>query len=127
MDTPITYWFETLPFPILTTLTLVPLASMAAILLSRTLTTALRFGFAGTLITALLSLYLLTIFNTGNPNIQLVEKAHFAWLSYCVGIDGANILFIPLTATLTFTVRTRTASLVLILRPFSLRNLGFRD
>ena len=97
MDTPITYWFETLPFPILTTLTLVPLASMAAILLSRTLTTALRFGFAGTLITALLSLYLLTIFNTGNPNIQLVEKAHFAWLSYCVGIDGANILSVSYT------------------------------
>ncbi len=101
MDTPITYWFDTLPFPILTTLTLVPLISMAAILLSKTLTTALRFGFAGTLITALLSLYLLTIFNTGNPNIQLVEKAQLAWLSYCVGIDGANILFIPLTATLT--------------------------
>ena len=95
MDTPITYWFDTLPFPILTTLTLVPLISMAAILLSKTLTTALRFGFAGTLITALLSLYLLTIFNTGNPNIQLVEKAQLAWLSYCVGIDGANILFIP--------------------------------
>ena len=28
-----------------------------------------------------------------NSDIQLVEKAHFAWLSYCVGIDGANILF----------------------------------
>ena len=101
MDTPMTYWFETLPFPILTTLTLVPLASMVAILLSKTLTTALRIGFVGTLITGLLSLYLLLIFNTDNSDIQLVEKAHFAWLSYCVGIDGANILFIPLTATLT--------------------------
>ncbi len=101
MDTSMTYGLDTLSFPLLTTLTLVPLASMVAILLSKTLTTALRIGFVGTLITGLLSLYLLLIFNTDNSDIQLVEKAHFAWLSYCVGIDGANILFIPLTAILT--------------------------
>ena len=101
MDTTINYWSETAVFPLLTTLTLVPLASMIGILLSRSSTTALRFGFAGTLSTALLSVYLLSIFNSGNPSIQLVERLHLGWLTYTVGVDGANILFIPLTAILT--------------------------
>ena len=49
----------------------------------------------------LLSLYLLAIFDSGNPGIHLVEQVHFGWFSYSVGVDGANILFIPLTAILT--------------------------
>ncbi len=108
MDNPISYWSESAAFPLLTTLTLVPLGTMIAIMLSRTLTLAIRFGFIGTLLTVALSVYLLVIFNTGNPNIQLVEQGHFAWLSYCVGVDGANILFIPLTAILTLLALTYT-------------------
>ena len=101
MDTPITFWSETAAFPLLTTLTLVPLAAMVAILFSRSSTVALRFGFTGTLLTVFLSIYLLTIFDSGDPGISLVEQIHFAWFSYSVGVDGANILFIPLTAVLT--------------------------
>ena len=96
MDTPVTLWSESAAFPLLTTLTLVPLAAMAAILYARSTRVALRFGFAGTLLTLLLSIYLLAIFDSGNPGIHLVEQAHFAGLSYSVGVDGANILFIPL-------------------------------
>jgi NADH-quinone oxidoreductase subunit M len=101
MDTYVTLWSESAAFPLLTTLTVVPLAAMAAILCSRSSAVALRFGFAGTLLTMVLSFYLLAIFDSGNPGIHLVEQVHFTWFSYSVGIDGANILFIPLTAVLT--------------------------
>ncbi len=101
MDITVTPWFDSATFPLLTTLTLVPLATMLAILYSRSSSIALRFGFAGASLTLLLSVYLLTVFDAGTSGIHLVEEAHFFWLSYRVGVDGANILFIPLTAVLT--------------------------
>ncbi|UOA09915.1 NuoM family protein [Methylobacter sp. S3L5C] len=114
MDTLITFWSESAAFPLLTTLTLTPLATMVAILCSRSSTVALRLGFLGTLLTALLGTYLLAIFDSGNPGIHLAEQVHFGWFSYSVGVDGANILFIPLTAiltllTLTYALITRHA------------------
>ena len=102
MDITVTPWSESAAFPLLTTLTLVPLVAMLAILFSPSSKLALRFGFAGTLLTAALSLYLLAIFDAAQPGIHLVEQADFAGLSYRVGVDGTNILFIPLTAVLTF-------------------------
>ncbi len=102
MDAPlITFWSETTTFPLLTVLTLIPLVTMVTILYSRSPKTALRLGFAGTLLTAFLSLYLLAIFDSGNPGIHLAEQFHLGWFSYSVGVDGANILFVPLTAVLT--------------------------
>ncbi|MGZ8162515.1 MAG: complex I subunit 4 family protein [Methylobacter sp.] len=101
MDINVTFWPESAAFPLLTTLTLVPLTAMIAILFSGSSTIAVRFGFAGTLLTLILSLYLLLVFDAGNPGIHLVEQVNFAGLSYSVGVDGANILFIPLTAVLT--------------------------
>ncbi|RIZ67411.1 MAG: hypothetical protein D0528_12175 [Methylococcales bacterium] len=77
-----TYGLDTLSFPLLTTLTLVPLASMVAILLSKTLTTALRIGFVGTLITGLLSLYLLLIFNTDNSASFIYRFTLYAILGF---------------------------------------------
>ena len=108
MDITVTPWSESAAFPLLSTLTLVPLAAMVAILCSRSSTIALRFGFAGTLLTVLLSLYLLAIFDSGNPGIHLAEHLQFGWFSYCVGVDGANILFIPLTAVLTLLAQVYT-------------------
>ncbi|WP_340122308.1 NADH-quinone oxidoreductase subunit M [Methylobacter svalbardensis] len=101
MDITVTPWSESVAFPLLTTLTAVPLLAMIAILFSRSPRIALRFGFAGALLTVLLSLYLLTVFDSSLPGIHLVEQLHFAGLSYRVGVDGTNILFIPLTAILT--------------------------
>jgi len=98
MDITVTPWSASAAFPLLTTLTLVPLAAMIAILFSRSSTVALRFGFAGASLTLLLSVYLLTVFDSATPGIHLVEHVHFAGLSYRVGVDGTNILFIPLTA-----------------------------
>ena len=101
MDITVTPWSESAAFPLLTTMTLVPLAAMFAILLSPSSKIALRFGFAGTLVTVGLSLYLLAIFDAAHSGIHLVEQHHFAGLSYHVGVDGSNILFIPLTSVLT--------------------------
>jgi NADH-quinone oxidoreductase subunit M len=101
MNPYVTFWPESAPFPLLTTLTLVPLAAMLAVLFARSPVAALRLGFAGTLLTLGLCIYLLSVFDAGNPGIHLVEQVHVGWLSYSVGVDGANILFIPLTAVLT--------------------------
>ncbi len=102
MGTPLNVWSEAAAFPLLTTLTLTPFVAMIAILYSRSSVTALRFGFAGASLTVVLSVYLLIVFDAGNPGVHLVEQLHFAGLSYSVGVDGSNILFIPLTAVLTF-------------------------
>jgi len=96
------FWPDLAAFPLLSTLMLVPLTATIAIMYARSSIIALRAGFTGTLSNVILSLYLLTVFDTGNPGIQLVEQFHFAGFSYNVGVDGANILFIPLTAVLTF-------------------------
>ncbi len=115
MNITVTPWSESAFFPLLTTLTLVPLAAMIAIVFSRSPRMALYFGFAGALLTLMLSLYLLAVFDSGLPGIHLVEQLHFAGLSYRVGVDGTNILFIPLTAILTllaliYTLITRHAT-----------------
>ena len=102
MDITITHWSEVAAFPLLSMLTLVPLTATLTIMSSRSPVIALRAGFTGTIVTIILSIYLLTVFDTETPGIHLVEQIHFAGLSYRVGVDGANILFIPLTAVLTF-------------------------
>jgi len=102
MNTPVSLWSESAAFPLLSMLTLVPLLAMMAILWSRSQAAAIRFGFAGTLINIGLSVYLLMVFDAGTPGIRLAEELHFAGMSYSVGVDGSNILFIPLTAVLTF-------------------------
>lgn len=112
MTAPMTLWSQTAAFPVLTMLTLIPLVAMIAILLSHSPKASLRFGFAGTLINVALSIYLLAIFEPQQTGVQLMENVHLGWLSYSVGVDGMNILFIPLTAvlaflTLVYTVITR--------------------
>jgi NADH-quinone oxidoreductase subunit M len=101
MDINVTFWSESAAFPVLSALTFVPLAAMAAAALSRSTTVALRFGFAGTALNLLLSIYLLTLYDAGRAGVQLAEQAHLFGLSYSVGIDGMNVLFIPMTTVLT--------------------------
>lgn len=102
MDITVTPWSESAAFPLLTVLTLVPLAATIAILFSPSSKVALRFGFTGAALTLLLSIYLLFVFDSALPGIHLVEDVRVAGLSYRVGVDGTNVLFIPLTAVLTF-------------------------
>jgi NADH-quinone oxidoreductase subunit M len=102
MESYISFWRDSAPFPLLTVLTLVPLTAMIAILLSTSRANVLRFAYAGTLLTVIMSVFLLFVFDSDKNGVQLFERAEFAGLTYCVGVDGANILFIPLIAVLTF-------------------------
>jgi len=96
------FWSESVPFPLLTTLVLVPLAAMSAVLFTRSsLGMATSFGFAGTLLNLFLSFYLLSVFDPEAGGIQLAEQEKFfGFTYYSVGVDGLNVLFIPLTAIL---------------------------
>jgi NADH-quinone oxidoreductase subunit M len=102
METQVTLWSATAAFPLLSVLTATPLLTVLVILLSKNRMTSLRAAFIGAGLAVVLSFYLLMVFDTGNSGIQLLERLQFAGMSYCVGVDGANILFIPLTAVLTF-------------------------
>ncbi|MEQ1545034.1 NADH-quinone oxidoreductase subunit M [Methyloglobulus sp.] len=108
-------WAESAAFPLLSTLVLVPLLAVCAVLCVKSPVTASRIGLAATLVNMVLSVYLLIVFDTGNFAIQLAEQFQFSGFSYSVGVDGANILFIPLTALLTvlaliYTTITRHAT-----------------
>ncbi|MDH5551770.1 MAG: NADH-quinone oxidoreductase subunit M [Nitrosomonas sp.] len=103
MDTVnITLWSETAAFPLLSTMALVPLVAMFIVLLLPSPSLALRTGFIGTILTLLLSFYLLIVFDADRPGIQLYEQMQSFFFSYSVGVDGTSILFIPLTAILMF-------------------------
>ncbi len=95
-------WADAAAFPLLSSLMLTPLLTMLFIAFASTAAKALRIGFIGSFLTVLLSGYLLLVFDAGKPGLHLVERLQFAGMSYCVGVDGANILFIPLTAVLSF-------------------------
>lgn len=102
MDTIITMtlWSETISFPILSILTAIPLVTMVLVLLTPPPAIVLRLGFIGTILTFLLSLYLLSVFNPDQPGIQLYEEYQGLGLTYSAGVDGTNILFILLTTLL---------------------------
>ncbi|MGR9088371.1 MAG: complex I subunit 4 family protein [Gammaproteobacteria bacterium] len=101
MDNYVSFWQESTALPLLTPLTLSPLLAMMGVLMvPRPL--MVRSAFAGSLLTLVLSFALLFVFSVDNRNIQLYERYEFAGMSYAVGVDGANILFVPLTAVLSF-------------------------
>ncbi|WP_295627241.1 NuoM family protein [uncultured Nitrosomonas sp.] len=111
----ITLWSEATSFPVLTTLTLVPLITMLIVLLLPSPVLALRAGFVGAILTILLSIYLLLVFDTAQPGIQLYEQIQNLIVTYTVGVDGTSVLFIPLTAilmlvALIYTTTTRRSS-----------------
>lgn len=108
MNMIITYWPDATAFPLLSTLTGIPLLTMLVVLRAPSPKIALQLGFVGAALTLMLSIYLLWIFNPGQPGVHLVEQLSLAGLTYTVGVDGANILFIPLLAILTLLALTYT-------------------
>jgi NADH-quinone oxidoreductase subunit M len=101
MDININHWSTVTSFPLLSVMTFLPLLTIIGVWRSPSATIALRFGYAGTMLNVLLSVYLLLIFDSLNAGIHLAEHLHFLGMSYAVGVDSTNILFIPLTAVLT--------------------------
>ena len=106
----ITLWSETAAFPVLTTLMLVPLIAMVIVLLLPSSVLALRTAFVGALLTLLLSIYLLFVFDADSAGIQLYEQFQSFAFNYSVGVDGTSILFIPLTAILMFVALIYTST-----------------
>jgi NADH-quinone oxidoreductase subunit M len=101
MLTPITFWQESGGFPLLTTMTLTPVVAMIVVLTSRSAALSVFIAYAASLLNAVLSLYALKIFDGEKIGIQLAEQMSSFGFSYSVGVDGINILFIPLIACTT--------------------------
>lgn len=99
MNTPIVFWHVVAAIPLLTVLTLVPLLAMLAVVVAKPYY-SVRLAFGGALLNVVLSIYLLLIFDSETPGIHLAEHFQLLGMNYRVGVDGTNILFIPLTAIL---------------------------
>lgn len=96
----VTYWFETVAFPVLACMTLLPLVGAGVLLKSpKQYFSAIAFTVA--LLNIALSIFLLVQFDTTGSGIQLAESVKFLGMSYSTGVDGSNILFIPLVTVLT--------------------------
>ena len=88
-------------FPLLSALLLVPLLGMIAAWRARQARTVFHIGLAAAGIELVLALALLIRFQPNVAGMQWVEQAQLLpWLRYHVGIDGLNVLFLPLTALL---------------------------
>ncbi len=105
--------------PLLSLLTGLPLLALLIVLSSKNTAAALRTATVGAALELALSIYLLLVFDPHNTGIQLTERWSFADMSYCVGVDGLNLLFIPLTAVLTLLAMLYTA----IIRPLPDKSL----
>jgi NADH-quinone oxidoreductase subunit M len=101
MITPISYWSETAGFPLLTLLAVIPFCGMLYCFWQSSDTKAVSSAIVTSTLTLSLSLYLLSKFNGEKTGIQFYEQFSFIGFSYSVGVDGLNILFIPLTAITT--------------------------
>ena len=92
-----------LSFPILSILLLIlPIAS-GLILLSSDKLKARSIALIASIITLLVSLFIVFNFDASNPGFQFIERS--TWISslnidYTVGVDGISILFLPLTSLL---------------------------
>lgn len=104
MITSVTTWSESAGFPLLTSLTLLPLLALCTVLCTRSTTLIVRVSYVASLLDLILSLLLLVKFDDNNTGVQFAEQFSFAGLSYSVGVDGLNILFVPLIACATLLV-----------------------
>lgn len=88
-------------FPALTFLILFPLAAAIAVMLARDDRRATRIATAAGAVELAGASALALAFEAGVPNIQFVERFDILFgVSWHVGVDGVNVLFVPLTALL---------------------------
>lgn len=104
MVTPISLWSESVGVPLLTMMTLLPLIALVVVVYSRSSASATWISYAAATINVILSLLLLLKFDDGYTGIQFAEQFSLLGLSYSVGVDGLNILFIPLISCLALLV-----------------------
>ncbi len=101
MDINIINWSQTASLPVLSLLTALPLVTMLIVIQMRSMVNALRLALISSGLTLLLTIYMVSIFSPDTAGIQLYEHADFLNITYRAGIDGVNILFIPLIAVIT--------------------------
>lgn len=104
MITPIMLWSESATFPVLTTMALTPLMGFIATLFWPTFMAKFRMALVVTVLNAALCLYVLLKFNHDFTGIQFAEQINVWGMSYSVGVDGLNILFLPLITCLSLLV-----------------------
>ncbi len=92
-------------FPLLSLIILLPILGAVAIGLTRNtgLAKTSALIFAG--LELLLTLFVVQFFDSSSSSFQMIEN--YAWIpslnvEYLVGVDGISVLFLPLTALLTF-------------------------
>lgn len=98
MVTPITYWQESSGYPLLTLMAAVPLLGMALTRFAKSNAWAKYWGMSAAGVNLLLALNLFSLFDHAKSGVQFAEQALFFGVSYSVGVDGLNILFLLLTA-----------------------------
>ncbi len=98
MVTTITSWQESAGFPLLTFMEIVPLIGVLLSLYVKSHVGAQRSGIISSIFSVLLSIYLLWAFDSAKTGIQFAEQWSSIYLSYNVGVDGLNVLFLPLVA-----------------------------
>lgn len=100
----VVYWYDSAPLPLLGLMTLFPLLAACWVIFGRQPARATLAGLVVTGVNVLLSLSLLMLYDVTQPGIHLAESFSFAGLSYFAGVDGSNILFLPLVTILSFLV-----------------------
>ncbi len=92
---------EQVGFPILSVLIVLPLVVCAALQLLRNDRAAKILGIGGAGLEALLAAFMALRFDAGVADVQYVERSGaLLGVSWHLGVDGVNLLFIPLTALL---------------------------
>ena len=94
---------ELASWPLLSTLLALPVLGALAAALLRRAPWAQWIALATTVLTLLLSLVIVVVFDGADPDFQLLDSA--AWIAdlniaYLVGVDGLSLLFLPATALL---------------------------
>jgi NADH-quinone oxidoreductase subunit M len=95
------YWTTAAPLPLLALMTLLPLLGAVAVARTRSLVWSKRIAFGCAGVSVICGLLLLHYFNPEQQGVQLGEQLEFAGFSYTAGVDGSNILFLPLVPILT--------------------------
>lgn len=92
-------------FPILSTITYLPLVGALVIFLWASISpeTTRRVALVTTLVTFIVSIVMLVNFDRGEPGMQMTE--HLSWLpgvgiNYDMGVDGLSVLLVVLTTLL---------------------------
>lgn len=94
--TPVSPWTESLGFPLLATMAIIPVVALIAILFIGSSVLKMSVGYIATSLNVIISLFLLWQFDDDKIGIQFAERFSLFGLNYSAGVDGINILFIPL-------------------------------